>query len=64
MRVISKKKIREFSLMHPQAEKPLMEWYKKTKAAAWKNIADVKLTFPHADAVGTCTVFNVGGNKY
>src|ERR1041384_5670721 len=64
MRVISKKKIKEFCLIHPEAEKPLMEWYKKTKAATWKNIADVKLTFPHADAVSSCTVFNVGDNKY
>jgi len=34
------------------------------KKAAWKNLADVKRTFPGADLVGRCTVFNVGGNKY
>ena len=64
MRIISKKKITEFCKRYPEAENPLMEWYKKTKAASWQNISEVKATFPHADAVGTCTVFNVAGNKY
>ena len=64
MRIISKKKITEFCKRYPEAEKPLMEWYRKTKAANWQNISDVKATFPHADAVGKCTVFNASGNKY
>ena len=25
---------------------------------------DVRKTYPHADAVGEFTVFNIGGNKY
>ena len=25
---------------------------------------DMRKTFPHADAVGEFTVFNIGGNKY
>ena len=25
---------------------------------------DVRKTYPHADAVGAFTVFNIGGNKY
>jgi mRNA interferase HigB len=27
-------------------------------------IDDVQNTYPHADTYGTCTIFNVGGNKY
>jgi mRNA interferase HigB len=34
------------------------------KKAAWRNLAEVKRTFPGADLVGRCTVFNVGGTKY
>ena len=64
MRIISKKKIKEFCKIHPEAEMSLNEWYKKTKAVTWNNITDVKATFPHADAVGTCTVFNAGGTRY
>ena len=32
--------------------------------AAWRSLADVRQTYPHADGVGRCTVFNIGGNKY
>lgn len=28
------------------------------------NLADLRTTFPHADLVGNCIVFNVRGNKY
>ena len=48
----------------PEAVEPLMYWYRVTKRAAWKNIAEVKFNFPHADAVGILTVFNIAGNKY
>lgn len=64
MRIISKKQLQDFCRVHPEAHAPLMEWYKKVKAASWQDISEVKQTFPHADAVGSCTVFNAGGNKY
>lgn len=28
------------------------------------DIVDVRSVYPHADAVGRCTVFNVGGNDF
>ncbi len=46
------------------AETPLLNWYKESKIADWKNLADVRETFPHADLVGECVVFNIGGNKF
>lgn len=69
VRVISKKLLREFWDQHPDAEKPLRQWYKTSNGAAWKNLKDVRHTYPHADGVGateseTLTVFNIGGNKY
>lgn len=64
MHIISKPKIREFWLQNADAEIPLLNWYKQSKHAEWKSITETKQTFPHADAVGDCTVFNVGGNKY
>ena len=63
MHIISYKAIREFSARYRDAKVPLDAWYKKTEKADWKNIAEVKQTFPHADAIGDCTVFNIGGNK-
>ena len=69
VRVISLKRLREFWQRHADAEQPLRAWYKVVAGAAWKSLRDVRLTYPHADAVetpsgGTLTVFNVGGNRY
>ena len=50
--------------MHTGAKKPLDSWYRVAKKAHWQNITDVRVNFPHADVVGRCTIFNIGGNKY
>lgn len=54
---------------HASSEEVLRRWYKVVDKAYWKNWADVKATFPHADLVRgysgtTLVVFNVGGNAY
>lgn len=64
MRIISRKMIREYGVGDPAAKKPLDEWFRRLRATTANNFAELKLTFPAADQVGTCTVFNVGGNKY
>ncbi len=64
MHIISRKKLREFAAKYPEAEAPLESWYRTAKKATWKSIAEVRVNYPHADAVGSCTVFNIGGNKY
>lgn len=67
--MISLKRLREFWLRHPDAEKPLRAWYKAVSGAEWKSLQDARATYPHADGVQTdggdmLTVFNIGGNKY
>ena len=62
--VISRKKLVEFNKGHYDAVAPLDVWYRTAKNALWANLSEVKMQFPHADLVGTCVVFNVGGNKY
>jgi mRNA interferase HigB len=64
VRIISKKRLAEFWSMHPDAEEPLMAWYRITKKASWNNLAEARQDFRHADPVGTCTVFNIKGNDY
>jgi len=64
LHVISHKALREFAIKHPDAAAPLEDWYKIAVAARWQNLNEVRATFPHADLVGECTVFNIGGNKY
>lgn len=41
-----------------------MNWYRITQRAEWKNLADVRRDFGHADVVGRRTVFNIKGNDY
>ena len=64
MHVISFKRIREFFSTYHDAESSLTAWYKTTKSASWKNLAELKQAYPSADLVGRYTVFNIGGNKY
>ena len=64
MRVISRKALRQFADAHKDAETPLDDWYRITKRSRWTSLVDVRKTYPHADAVGKFTVFNIGGNKY
>jgi mRNA interferase HigB len=64
LRIISKRRLREFWEQHPEAKDPLLHWYRVTKKAAWRSLADVRMDFRHADPVGTGTVFNIKGNHY
>jgi mRNA interferase HigB len=64
MRVISKRALREFWRQHPDSEGPLRDWFKITSKAQWNNLAEARRDYPHADLVGSCTVFNIAGNKY
>ena len=64
MRVISKPAILKFAEKHPDALTPLMNWYRITKKANWRSLAEVRSDFAHADIVGRRTVFNIHGNDY
>jgi mRNA interferase HigB len=39
-------------------------WHKVAKHAEWKNLAEVRNVYPHADPVGPYTVFNIKGDTY
>lgn len=64
MFILSRKALRAFWEGHPQARQPLEDWYTVADGARWQNLAETREDFRHADPVGNCTVFNVGGNKY
>ena len=65
MVIISKAIIREFSLINPDAEISLNNWYELCKKADWKNFNEMRNTFNSVDAVGNDRyVFNVRGNNY
>jgi mRNA interferase HigB len=64
MWVVSLRRLREFWAVHPKAGVPLRGWFTVTSEAEWQTFNDLRTTFPSADLVGNCTVFNVGGNNY
>jgi mRNA interferase HigB len=64
MRVISKKPIREFCNVHPEALSAMQHWYNVVSSHKFASFAELRAIFPHADKVGARVVFNVGGNKY
>jgi mRNA interferase HigB len=62
--VISFRLLRDFALDYPLCLEPLKAWHKIAGTADWRSIAEVRLVYPHADAVGNCTVFNIKGNEF
>ena len=64
MHVISHKALVFFAAEHSDAATPLDDWYRTAKRAVWQSIVEVRNVYPHADAAGKFTVFNIAGNKY
>jgi len=64
MRIISKRQLREFWVLNPGAEKPLLQWFDVVRKANWDNFADVRDSYRHADIYRNCVIFDIGGNKY
>ena len=65
MRVISRKPIDDFVTSHPNAEQPLLAWFREAKAAHWKNPQDIKTRYAGASFLPDNTViFNIKGNHY
>lgn len=64
MHIISKKALQKFWEKHPNSESALRNWLNIAKKANWENFAEVRKDFSHADRVGNCIVFNIGGNNY
>ena len=63
MRIIAKKTLREFWQRHPDAEEPLLAWYREVKKADWDTPAALKGMYGNASMVGDSRViFNIKGN--
>ena len=65
MHVITRKRLLEFGASHPDAARPLDDWFRVMKAMTFGSPAQLKRVFASASLLGGgLTVFNVGGNKY
>lgn len=65
MRIVTFKRIKEFSEKYADSKTALEECCYKTSIVKWKNLADLKMTFGSADYIGNNRfVFNIKGNRY
>lgn len=65
MRIIAKRALREFWKRHPDAEEPLLAWYREVEQEDWDAPAKVKAKYGNASIVGeNRVVFNIKGNDY
>lgn len=69
MRIVSVNRLDDYGRRHPDAAAWLAGWRQVTEGAGWRNLVEVRRTYPHADAVKvaggrTITVFNARGNNY
>ena len=65
MRVISRKTLREYSQVHPEAKGALDAWFAEARYAEWKTPADIKAKYGNASILkNSRVVFNICGNKF
>lgn len=65
MRIVTFKRIQDFSEHQPDVAVALQVWYQKTSKADWHTLADIRRMFGTADYVGNNRyVFNIKGNRY
>jgi len=65
VRIIAKSTLRAFWAAHPDAEEPLLAWYREVEKEDWSEPAQVKEKYRNASIV-KCNrvVFNIKGNDY
>jgi len=65
MRIIAQKALRDFWERYPDAEEPLLAWYREVEQEDWDTPAKIKDKYRSASIVGNNrVVFNIKGNDY
>ena len=65
VRVISKKKLREFWEKHVDSKQQLKSWFQEASVAEWKTPKQIKKDYPSASFLAdNRVVFNIKGNTY
>jgi mRNA interferase HigB len=65
VRVISRKKLKEFWERHPDVRQPLQAWYDDAKRSMWRSPVDIRSAYRNASFVGNDrVVFNLKGGSY
>ena len=64
MRIITERRLREFSVRNKQFESAFRDWIQIVRLADWQSFSDVRNSFNHVDFHNKLTIFDVGGNKF
>jgi mRNA interferase HigB len=65
MRIVTFKRIQDFSKLYPDSDIALRNWHKTVSESDWSCFAEMKQTFGSVDNVGNSRfVFNIRGNAY
>ena len=64
MNVIGKRGLFERAARYADAKSALQVWFDTAVEAEWKNLEDVRKSFPATDMVGDLAIFNIRGNHY
>jgi mRNA interferase HigB len=65
MRIISRRILREFWEIHPDATISLQTWFHDVESVTWNTPADIKAVYQTASFVAyNRVVFNIKGNRY
>ena len=62
--VISKRGLLEKASKYPDATVAVQDWFDAARAANWRNLEEVRRTYPATDMVGAVAIFNIKGNSY
>jgi mRNA interferase HigB len=62
--VICKRNLFAKAAKHPDATVAIQDWFDAASAAEWRNLDDVRQTYPATDMVGMLAIFNIKGNRY
>jgi mRNA interferase HigB len=69
MRLITRRRLLDFAAAYPDAAEALRAWSTVARQMTWRNLAEVRRQYPHADEVRVAsgrpvTIFNIRGNRY
>jgi mRNA interferase HigB len=69
VRIIHGGTVMKWAAQYRDAAETLAAWLQNATDAEWRNLAEVRRTYPHADPVmvesgRTVVVFNIRGNRY
>ena len=64
MNVISKRGLFEKAAKFADAKSALQVWFDSAVEAQWRNLEDVRKSFPATDMIGDLAIFNIRGNHY